>query len=90
MGSRDINNNMKREYYAPYTLANKILLQILFAFLMGNGISNGNYWIKPTIVVLHGAMWTYTATKLHAYSVAKEAMTATMNYSSGSDSYGGL
>ena len=36
------------------------------------------------------AMWTYTAMNLPAYSVAKEAMSAAMNYSSSSHNYSGL
>ena len=90
MGSRDINNNMNANIMHCISWPIRFYYKILFAFLMSNGISNGNHWIKPTTVVLHSAMWTYTAMKLPTYSVAKEVMTATMNYNSGSDSYGGL
>jgi hypothetical protein len=75
VGSRDINMNVN-------ITSNNILLQDFIC------IFNGHYYcIKPTIVALHRAMWTYTPTKLPAYIFAKEVMTATMNYGSGSHSY---
>ena len=42
---------------------------------MGNA-TDVKYQIKPTTIVLHGAMWTYTTMNPPDYSVAKETMSA--------------